>query len=53
MISDGDWVHIHSYYFDEHDNRLRLSLHERVSTDSEGIANCLGLTQRLKLNYKI
>lgn len=36
-------IHIHSYSFIEEDNRLYLSLGNRVSTDSEGIANCLGL----------
>ena len=48
----GDPVHIHSYYFEEHDNRLRLSLHERVSTDSEGIANCLGLNAETKVELQ-
>lgn len=48
----GDPVHIHSYNFEEHENRLRLSLHERVSTDSEGIANCLGLNAEKKVELQ-
>lgn len=48
----GDPVHIHSYNFEEHENRLRLSLHERVSTDSEGIADCLGLNAESKVELQ-
>lgn len=39
----GDPVHIHSYNFNKEGNRLLLSLGTRVSTDSAGIAKCLGL----------
>ena len=39
----GDSVHIHSYDFKEKDNKLKLSLDTRVSTDSNGISQCLGL----------
>ena len=39
----GDPVHIHSYNFIENGDKLNLSLATRVSTDSEGIAKCLGL----------
>lgn len=48
----GDPVHIHSYSFEEHENRLKLSLRERVSTDSEGIANCLGLNAETKVELQ-
>lgn len=39
----GDPVHIHSYNFNKEGKRLLLSLGTRVSTDSAGIAKCLGL----------
>lgn len=48
----GDPIHIHSYSFFEQDNKLRLSLADRVSTDSEGIANCLGLNAESKVELK-
>lgn len=44
----GDPIHIHSYSFIEQDKKLCLSLANRVSTDSEGIANCLGLNAESK-----
>ena len=31
---------------------MRLSLHARVSTDSEGIANCLGLNAEKKVELQ-
>ena len=43
----GDPVHIHSYDFEESEQKLNLSLHTRVSTDSEGIA-----TSKLNKTYK-
>lgn len=48
----GDPVHIHSYDFEEKERRLTLSLHTRVSTDSEGIANCLGLNAESKVELQ-
>ena len=48
----GDPGHIHSYNFAEKDNQLHLSLHTRVSTDSEGIANCLGLNAESKVEMQ-
>lgn len=48
----GDPVHIHSYNFDEKENRLSLSLHTRVSTDSVGIANSLGLNAESKVELQ-
>lgn len=48
----GDPVHIHSYNFEEKEQQLQLSLHTRVSTDSEGIANCLGLNAESKVEMQ-
>ena len=45
----GDPVHIHSYNFEQENNSLHLSLHTRVSTDSAGIARCLGLNAERKV----
>jgi len=40
----GDPMHFHSYSLEEgEEGKLRLQLRERLSTDSEGIAKCLGL----------
>ena len=48
----GDPVHIHSYDFGQENNVLHLSLHTRVSTDSAGIANCLGLNAERKVELE-
>lgn len=48
----GDPVHIHAYAFAEKDNKLSLSLHTRVSTDSSGIAKCLGLKAARKVELQ-
>ena len=48
----GDPVHIHSYDFVDLGNKLALSLSERVSTDSAGIAKCLGLNAESKLELQ-
>lgn len=48
----GDPVHIHSYDFSESDNRMSLSLNTRVSTDSAGIAKCLGLNAESKVELQ-
>ena len=48
----GDPVHIHSYNFSQNGNKLSLSLHTRVSTDSAGIANCLGLNTERKVEIQ-
>lgn len=45
----GDPIHIHSYLFSEQDNKFRLSLSSIVSTDSVGIAKCLGLNAESKI----
>lgn len=48
----GDPIHIHSYNFQEYENKLCLALHTRISTDSEGIANCLGLNAESKVELQ-
>lgn len=48
----GDPIHIHSYNFEEKENNLRLSLYTRISTDSAGIANCLGLNAESKVELQ-
>lgn len=48
----GDPVHIHSYNFVEENHHLNLSLGTRVSTDSGGIANCLGLNAESKVELQ-
>ena len=45
----GDSVHIHSYDFKETENHMRLELKTRLSTDSAGIARCLGLNAERNL----
>lgn len=48
----GDSVHIHSYNFEENKNKLSLSLHTRISTDSAGIAKSLGLNAESKVELR-
>lgn len=48
----GDPVHIHSYNLEKCEKRLCLSLDTRVSTDSAGIANCLGLNAEIKVELQ-
>ena len=48
----GDPVHIHSYAFVKENNKLNLSLDSRVSTDSAGIAKCLGLNADTKVELE-
>lgn len=45
----GDPMHVHSYGLDPHGVDLRLSLRERFSTDTAGIATCLGLQGSAKV----
>ncbi len=47
-----DPIHIHSYDFIDCGNKFSLSLSERVSTDSEGIAKCLSLNADSKLELQ-
>jgi hypothetical protein len=39
----GDCVHFHSYDFIFFENKMKLDLTNRVSTDTDGIGKCLGL----------
>lgn len=48
----GDPVHIHSYDFKNQNGKLSLSLNTRVSTDSNGIAKCLGLNAESKIELE-
>lgn len=48
----GDPVHIHAYSFEQINNTLHLSLYTRVSTDSAGIAHCLGLNAERKVDLE-
>ena len=49
----GDSVHIHSYSLDEINNTsLRLRLKNRISTDANGIALCLGLQAEAKIELE-
>lgn len=48
----GDPVHIHSYDLVEGNGKLNLSLGSRVSTDSAGIATCLGLNAESKVELQ-
>lgn len=41
-----------AYDFEESEQKLNLSLHTRVSTDSEGIAKCLGLNAESKVELQ-
>lgn len=43
---------VHSYLFANDGQKLNLSLHTRVSTDSEGIARCLGLNAECKVELQ-
>jgi len=46
----GDSFHIHSYSLTEDDNALlKISLNDRISTDANGIALCLGLQAEAKV----
>ncbi len=47
----GDAVHFHSYGLKTVDDRLKLCLKERYSTDSEGISRLLGLNADAKVEF--
>lgn len=47
-----DPIHIHSYEFQTQGRKLKLSLNRRISTDSNGIANCLGLKAERKIELQ-
>ena len=49
----GDSLHIHSYSLSEvNGNSLRIQLRNRVSTDANGIALCLGLQAEAKIELE-
>jgi len=49
----GDSFHIHSYSLDEaNEKALRLRLSNRISTDANGIALCLGLQAEAKIELE-
>lgn len=48
----GDPMHFHSYSLQRSGGGLRLELHERASTDSAGIATCLGLQAEAKIELE-
>jgi len=48
----GDSMHIHSYQLNEGNKIFELDLINRVSTDAEGMAKCLGLQAEAKVELK-
>ncbi len=48
----GDPVHFHSYDFKEKDNQMHLELKTRLSTDSAGVAKCLGLNVKKRVGLE-
>lgn len=49
----GDPMHIHSYNFKEIDERFHLEMDSRYSTDSAGIAECLGIQAETRVELEI
>lgn len=49
----GDSMHFHSYSLDKNENHYHLRLAERLSTDSNGIAKCVGLQAEAKIELEI
>jgi hypothetical protein len=48
----GDPMHFHSYLLEEDDGVLKLRLTEQLSTDTAGIAKCLGLQSEAKVELE-
>ena len=49
----GDSMHLHSYQMARGDNgNFQLSMASRLSTDSEGIATCLGLQAEARIELE-
>lgn len=48
----GDSVHFHSYDFVEENNGLHITLDTRVSTDTNGVAMCLGLNAEANIDLE-
>ena len=51
-IRDGDPMQFHSYELHEENLAYRLELKERVSTDAQGVAVCLGLQVSPRVELK-
>ena len=49
----GDPMHLHAYRFEQVQSRLRLDLVERISSDAQGIAACLGLQANPKVELDV
>ena len=49
----GDPMHFHAYRLERHPDELRLQLVERMSTDTAGIASCLGLQAQAKVEIQV
>ena len=48
----GDSMHIHSYAFMSDASSYKITLDKRLSTDSEGMATCLGLQAEAKVELE-
>ena len=48
----GDPMHFHSYALEEEDGDLKIQLAEQLSTDTSGIATCLGLQSEAKVGLQ-
>jgi len=48
----GDPMHFHSYSLEPEEGVLKLQLAEQLSTDTAGIAKCLGLQSEAKVEVK-
>ena len=49
----GDSFHFHSYRLVPEKSKFHLSLHERTSTDADGIALCLGLKAEANVELEV
>ena len=52
-VRDGDPMQFHAYELHKGDLAYTLQLKERVSTDSQGVATCLGLQVSPKVELKV
>lgn len=48
----GDTLHIHAYKLSRSDVSFRLELNTRLSTDSAGVAKCLGLQAQMRVELE-
>jgi hypothetical protein len=51
-VRDGDPMHFHAYELQKDRRALRLKLKERTSTDTAGIAKCLGLQAEARIELQ-